>query len=373
MLRFYTLSCGHAVNQHKLNQKERGTAEGKMKQKHTGLDISTIELDTGNPRIRGALEKYKKGEAISPERIYLALQTGGDEGAALTGFYRLQSSIRARGSISIPITVVRHDDGRLVCIDGNTRLAIYQDFDSKKAAGNWNKISALLIEGATPVEIEEIRITAHLVGARPWPAYEKAKYLHDQYYSGVMNDEQLMELCGGNRKELRRQIDAYADMEEYYRPRLENDGHFDHTRFSGFVELQKPGWKEAIFDAGYELEDFADWINDGRIRRLEDVRLLPKVLSDDEATETFVKGGVDSIKKGIRIINEKHERNNPDMAKISKASLQSLVRVLDEKISTLPFNELQELKNDADLLNGLDNLSNNIASVFEAVGVDAGE
>lgn len=172
-----------------------------MKRKFIELGIDDVELDKENPRIRSALDKYRKEEEISPERIYLALRTGGNEGSALGGFHRLKSSIRAMGNISTPISVIDKGDNNLVCIDGNTRLAIIREFAKNGEDGSWAKIPAMLLEDASEAQIEEIRATAHLVGARQWPAYEKAKYLHDQYYKGIVPQERLLELCGGNKKE----------------------------------------------------------------------------------------------------------------------------------------------------------------------------
>lgn len=54
-------------------------------------------------------------------------------------------------------------------------------------------------------------------------------------------------------------INAYSEMETYYRPIIPDDGSFDTTRFSGFVELQKPGIKEAIAKAGFDVTHFSRW------------------------------------------------------------------------------------------------------------------
>ena len=100
----------------------------------------------------------------------------------------------------------------------------------------------------------------------------------------------MIALCGGNKTDIDRQIDAYHDMNEYYRD-VVDDTAFHIDRYSGFVELQKSQVKEAIFEAGLGLKDFGEWIRDGKIYRLEDVRQLPKVLRDDDAKNAFLNGG----------------------------------------------------------------------------------
>ena len=136
--------------------------------------------------------------------------------------------------------------------------------------------------------LRRFRVAAHMVGAREWPAYEKARYLHYLRNQEFMDFSEMVALCGGNKKDIERQIDAYHDMNEYYRD-VVDDTAFHIDRFSGFVELQKPGIKDAIFDAGLELTDFGEWIRDGNIYRLADVRQLPKVLAEDEAREVFLE------------------------------------------------------------------------------------
>jgi hypothetical protein len=150
-----------------------------MKEEFKLLDVLKIDFDTDNPRIKKALEKY--GDNINAERINFALRSASDESSATSSFSRLRDSIRANGRITQPITVVVRD-GSNICIDGNTRLAIYKEFLREKTEGNWGKISALVLTETIPKDIETIRVSAHLVGARPWPAYEKARYLHYLYH-----------------------------------------------------------------------------------------------------------------------------------------------------------------------------------------------
>ena len=117
----------------------------------------------------------------------------------------------------------------------------------------------MLLDDPSQLAIETIRVSAHLVGAREWPAYEKARYLHYLRNEELMDYSEMIALCGGNKTEIERQIDAYHDMNEHYRD-LVDDTAFHIDRFSGFVELQRPNIKPAIFDADLTLSDFGQWI-----------------------------------------------------------------------------------------------------------------
>ena len=268
------------------------------------LNLSEISYDKDNPRIKKALEKY--GDKLTAKRIHFALRSATDGEKGTSSYARLRDSILASGGIVAPIIVVQRD-GKYICIDGNTRLAIYKQFLNDGTVGTWSSIKATVLQDADQRDIETIRVSAHLVGAREWPAYEKARYLHYLRNEKLLDYGEMIALCGGNRSDLERQIDAYNDMNEYYRD-VVDDTAFHIDRFSGFVELQKPKIKDVIFDAGLELEDFGKWIRDGKIYRLRDVRRLPLVLRDSDATRTFLDGGPRSIEAAIAILDRKAEQ-----------------------------------------------------------------
>ena len=307
------------------------------------IRIDQIEFDKENPRIKVALEKY--GDKLDDQRIRFALQTA-TEGSSSTSSYRsLKGSIRAARGISVPI-VVWPDDDRFVCVDGNTRLAIYNELLDENAPGDWTTIKCLVLDNPTQTDIETIRVTAHLVGAREWPAYEKARYLHHLRNVEFMDYDELIARCGGNKATITRQIDAFHDMNEFYRD-VNTDDAFKVDRFSGFEELQKTTIKDAIFTAGFDLHDFGQWIRDGQIYRLADVRKLPLVLADDEAKAAFVTRGIRSIEDAIEIAEARRRKGihpSPSETSVADASMVTLAEALLDRIKTLPRQDYVALR-----------------------------
>lgn len=308
---------------------------GLVESTYRPIRIDQIDFDKENPRIKVALEKY--GDKLDDQRIRFALQTA-TEGSSSTSSYRsLKDSIRAARGVSVPI-VVWPDGDRFVCVDGNTRLAIYNELDDEKVPGDWTTIKCLVLDNPTQTDIETIRVTAHLVGAREWPAYEKARYLHYLRNVEFMDYDELIARCGGNKTTITRQIDAFHDMNEFYRD-VSTDDAFKVDRYSGFEELQKSNIKDAIFTAGFDLHDFGRWIRDGQIYRLADVRKLPLVLADDEAQTTFVTGGVRSIEDAIDIAEAKRRedvRPSQSETSVADASMVTLAEALLDRIKALP-------------------------------------
>ncbi len=342
-----------------------------MEENYVVIEVEKISFDKDNPRIKMALEKY--GEQLNADRIHFALCSATENAKGTSSYSSLKDSIRASGGIIAPITI-RARDNNYECIDGNTRLAIYKQFNREKVAGNWSEIKAVVLESANQRDIETIRVSAHLVGSREWPAYEKARYLHYLRNNEFMDYSEMIALCGGNRADIERQIDAYHDMNEYYRDKVD-DTAFHIGRFSGFVELQKPKIKEAIFEAALGLEDFGEWIRDGKIYKLADVRRLPKVLGNEEAREMFLNGGPKSIEDAIKYLDrqaEQESRTPESEIKLDGVSITQLANVLARRINEMPYADWQVLRagehEDAvEQVSNLENLSDLLQKLLQDV------
>lgn len=309
--------------------------------KLTILPIDAIELDRTNPRIRRFLENYV-GEP-SYDQIALALDVAGstreDGFQGATTPEKLKRSILSNGGIMQPIIVNKEADGRYVCIEGNTRLYIYRSFVAEEAEGDWQHIPALVHEQLTLRDVDAIRLQAHLVGPRPWDAYSKAKYLWELQYKELMPLDRIVEFCGGNRRDVTTAIQAYADMEHYYKSICDADD-FDTERYSGFVELQSTRVKDAILRAGFDLNHFAQWIRNNNIRNLQEVRALPRILSDKKAREIFLKK---DVKAALDVIEK------PELTVgLRGASISQLARALTDAVRSIRIEELRRYQENPD-------------------------
>ncbi|WP_319526171.1 ParB/Srx family N-terminal domain-containing protein [uncultured Desulfosarcina sp.] len=307
------------------------------------VDIEQVELDRNNPRIAKYIEMY--GDEVTAEQIALALNVG-DSSAEQnsTTFQSLKASIRTNGGVIHPIIINKQPDGKLVVIEGNTRVAIYKDFKEEKVTGNWDKIPAVVYEAMSQEEIDSIRLQAHLVGPRPWDPYSKAKYLNHLRNTELLTFKQIVDYCGGREGEVRDYIEAYNEMERYYRPLLDSDDEFDPKRFSAFVELQRKNVRDAIVHNGFDFSDFSKWVIDFKIHPLQSVRKLPMILKNKKAREAFIKfpgkGAIDAAIKQL-------EQPATD-AVLNEATLEQLAREITKRIRTLPYEKFQELKENTD-------------------------
>ncbi len=307
--------------------------------KHQTLPVKKIEFDKTNPRIQLALETY--GSDITADRIALALTEGSEDvGGASDSYNKLRNSIRKHKGIINPI-VVNCCDGQFVCVEGNTRLQIYHDFQKQNVEGNWNEIPVLLYENADLETTESIRLQAHVIGPRDWTPYAKARYLNRLYEEELLTYDQIVEYCGGSKRDVERWIRAFRMAEEIYRPVLKNPANdFRQEIFSGFVEYQKPQIQESVFASNFNDKDFCRWLHEKKFDRLEHVRRLPKILDNQEAKEIFLKSGSRAALNHLDSPNINETLANTD--------LTTLLRAVELKINRLDYEDIQHIKTNPD-------------------------
>ena len=326
-----------------------------MKPKYMDVKVDDLTLDLENPRIARIMDMYSNP---SPAQIALALGASSSlEESGGPSYQTLATSIRTNQGVIHPIVVNRKPDGQLVVIEGNTRTRIYRDFCEKKYSGNWNEIPAIVHDNLSPEAIDAIRLQAHLVGTREWDAYSKAKFLSHLWNDQLLPISQVIDFCGGNKREVMNYITAYEDMEKYYRPLLESDGDFDATRFSAFKELQRPRIKSAVCDAGFDIGNFAAWVHERKIYPLATVRKLPQVLKIEAAKNAFLKSGMDAA---VRLIPTAGADDQP----LSRATTAQLAEALTNRLTDLSWARIQDLK-----MNQPQDLIDKLADAKDALGV----
>ena len=325
------------------------------------LPVDKIELDLKNPRIAQWVEMY--GHEISAEQMALALGQGSStDGRGGPDFGSLEQSILTNKGVINPIVVNKQADGKYVVIEGNTRTLIYRQFSERDVAGDWTKIPALVHEALDDQQIDAIRLQVHLVGTREWDPYSKAKYLTHLREAQHLTFGQIVDYCGGNRREVERYIQAFHDMEEYYRP-LVSDQEFDPQRFSAFVELQSRRRMETLLGAGYTKGDFAQWVNEGKFKPLNTIRSLPQLLENDKVREVFM---ADGAKEALKVLNTQDVEVD-----LKAANVTQLATELYKRINAIQYHEIQKFRGDdendfrdliADVRDSLDELHGDITT-----------
>ncbi|MDD5701712.1 MAG: hypothetical protein PHU23_06630, partial [Dehalococcoidales bacterium] len=114
------------------------------------------------------------------------------------------------------------------------------------------------------------------------------------------------------------------------------DDQFDQSRFSAYVELQRPRIKQAVVNHKFTLTDFSKWVMDGLISPLNMVRQLPRILENPKSRAMFLKSGAQEAMKLLEV---------PVMIDALKdVSLEELARELSRRVMSMTYSELQRLR-----------------------------
>ena len=299
------------------------------------VDVSQIVLDTENPRIKHLMAMY---EQVTDVHMKLALGAGGDaddDATAQDKYRQLKHAIRETGGVVQPIILKDQGDGTFLCVEGNTRVAIYRELADESAPGSWTEILAVVHDDLTEQQAHEIRLQVHLVGPRSWSAYAKGKYLYELWNQDKMPMEEILRVCGGTEEAVQREIAAFEDMETFYRPVAQADDSemFDYSRFSAFRELQRV--KDSIYEAGKSEQDFAQWVHARLLHPQQSVRDLPRILKDKDATRIFLVSGA---KAAVQHLIKQESEGESDTS-LGDASLVELTAALRRRVEQLSFEE----------------------------------
>lgn len=327
-----------------------------MRKTTEDVPISSIELDPENPRIKAALERWGI-EVPSEEQIsFHLLGAANSVGSGGQGYRRLRDSIKAAGRAYQPVSLMRLEapsaNGReYLCLDGNTRVAIYRELDHEETPGDWTIIGAEIIEpddaGERGRVIEETRMISHIVGAREWSPYRQARYLNDLRNKRLFSWDHIVAICGGqaSRSAISEDISAYELMEDY-RQQV-TPGAFNEQRFSAYRELVKIRGPDLLEQHNMVADDFHRWVIDGVLTRDEQVRHLRSVLADEDAKEILSKGLPGGLQEAIDYVQDKRraDRRRAEHAEhLRESSLIDLARALVERVGLTTLAEIEELK-----------------------------
>lgn len=299
------------------------------------LLVKDIQLDIDNPRIRHWMELH--AGAISAEDLALAL-SGGDS----NGYRALHESIVANGGIITPVLVNRMKGGACVVIEGNTRVQIYKELFDQSHDPKWESIIAIIYDDLPREDIHAIRLQSHLVGAREWIPFSKAKYLYYLSEKKQLPLSEIISLCGGTAKssEIKKLIQAYKDYTSWYVPAAEAaDLDPDPQQFSKFVECQRQTVLDALLKGGFNKNDFAKWVVEDHIDTAMNVRLLPSVLANKDARHQF-------LKTNLKDASDLLIRANAAPTDLASFSLYDLAQEVYKKLKVLPYEEFKSLKYD---------------------------
>ena len=327
-----------------------------MRKTTTYVAVASIELDPENPRIQAALERQGIQDPSEEQLSFHLSAAANSVGSGGHGYRRLRESIKAARGAYQSVSVMRLDppspNGReYLCLDGNTRVAIYRELANQGAEGNWTNIKAEIIEPDDEEErvrvIEETRMISHIVGAREWSPYRQAKYLNDLRNKHCFSWDHIVAICGGqvSRSAIAEDISAYELIEDYRKQ--VTPATFNEQRFSAYRELVKIRGVDLLDEHGMVPDDFHNWVAKGVLTKDEQVRHLRSVLADEDAKAILCEERPNGLQEAIDYVQDKRRadrRRSEHAEHLRDSSLLDLARALSDRVGRTTLAEITEFE-----------------------------
>lgn len=325
----------------------------KVQTKIDDIDIFKLNYWKENPRINSIIKQSFGNTSISDNHIEQLLWDKVDS------VKDLFQDIKKHGGL-IDEILVRDN----VVLEGNCRLCAYR-FLYKRAEENndedemlkWSYIKARILPANTNDEvIFAILGTWHIKGKTQWDTYEKAAYLKrlktDYNYSLKVIGDSISQ----TEKFVRDHIEAYDIMVKNNVYTLE--------KFSYFLEFVKnKHLKEIVTKEPKIKSEIIEAIIDGRFRRGEEIRDLPKVLKDKKAKKEFLQEKV-NFNEALETTKNRHPEHEDTFfnqvkkitALITSCNIEKLEEIKKDGQKRYLFEKLlKELKNFCQKINAKEN------------------
>jgi hypothetical protein len=316
----------------------------------TRLPNDQLELDPKNPRVQYLIGQMAGNitEARLDELIWAKDQVKA-----------LAHSIFQNGGIREPIIVqpagknkfrVREGNSRTVC---NRHLSEQYPGDERFAF-----IPAHIFEqNLTEEDVAVVLADFHVAGKISWDAYEQAKHIHDLFHVYGKTYDWLSDHLRMSKSKISEHLAAYKATADFLQL---HPAPANIRKFSMFQELMKKKDLRERYDESAEFrQKIYGWLEKDRISDPKQMRSLPGVLQNPEATKALDVHGFDAAAKVLI-------SNDPSLG----SDLFHAVKTATEALKAAPASDIQDLKSgNAQKLIMLRNLKRSLEDVSTLAGI----
>jgi hypothetical protein len=309
-----------------------------------------LELDPGNPRVQYLVGQMAGNvtEARLDELIWAKDQVKA-----------LAQSIFQNGGIREPIMVqptgknkyrVREGNSRTVC---NRHLSEQHPGDDRFVFVPAHVFEQVLTED----DIAVILADFHVAGKIRWDAYEQAKHIHDLFHVYGKTYDWLSDHLRMSKSKISEHLAAYKATTDFLQV---HPAPANIKKFSLFQELMKKKDLRERYDESDEFrQQVYRWLEKDRISDAKQMRSLPGVLENTEATKALNAHGFDEAAKVLI-------KNDPSLG----SDLFHAVKSATEALKTAPASDIQDLKaGNAQKLIMLRNLKRSLEDISTLAGI----
>jgi len=287
--------------------------------------VDQCELDPTNPRIQFLIGQ--RGNNVSQKELDELIWDKDTVKA-------LGQSIFQNGGVYDAIIVQRNrENDKYLVREGNCRtVASRHLLEQHPNDTRFMAMPAMVFDvDLTEEDLAVLLADMHVAGKIRWDAYEQAKHVHDLYTIYGKTYEWLSDHLRLSKSKITELLLAYKATNEYLQT---HPAPSNVKKFSLFHEVTKKKELRERFNEDIEFKQkLHKWITEGHLTDSRQVRDLPQILGNQEATKVLEEDGFEDALKVLI-------RNDPSLA----SDLFRSIKDATEKLKRAPANDLQDLK-----------------------------
>jgi hypothetical protein len=309
-----------------------------------------LELDPRNPRVQ-----YLVGQMagnVTPARLDEMIWAK-DQVKALA------QSIYQNGGIREAIIVEPKGKNKYLVREGNSRTVCNRHLSEQHPGDErFAFVPAQVFEQHMSEEdIAVVLADLHVAGKIRWDAYEQAKHIHDLFHVYGKPYDWLSDHLRISKSKISEHLAAYKATTDYLQV---HPAPVNIKKFSLFQELmKKKELRERYNDSAEFRQQVYGWLEKDRISDAKQMRSLPDILENTDATKALNSHGFDEAAK-VLITNDPSRGSD----------LFHAVKTATAALNAAPASDIQDLKSgNAQKLIMLRNLKRSLEDISTLAGI----
>lgn len=288
------------------------------------LPLKSVKLDPRNPRYANTVAiEEASDERSMQERLENLLWEDDD-------VHALYRQVLANKGL-IERIIVRHDGA---VAEGNCRTVVYRKLrENFPKDPTWAHIPArVLPEDIGDKHVAILLGEMHVAGKNTWSPFEKAGHVYRLHKEFALNQEEIAQRLRMSKSKVNQLIRAFDVMKNQYLVKYPGPGAI--RRFSHFEELfKKPELRDWVIGDDSALEQFVDWVGEGKLGQGIHVRDLVEILNNKRALRALSTSGYPAAKQIL-------EEENPTIT----SPLFKRMAEMTDAIRKVQLDEIQVLR-----------------------------
>src|SRR6266581_364885 len=318
------------------------------------ISLEQLRLDPTNVRFKHREKELPEGEI--ERHIW-------EEEDAKTLFRQIKTS----GGLMEPPVVLRTSDSQFLVKEGNRRVVCLRKLSKEAHDGklakegykyskdHFDTVQCIVLPGdLSQKDLDSLIGTRHVSGPKEWATLNRAWHIYEMYNRDSMDFDEIRQVLGFGKGTVIRMVKAFQKTIEYGKTHPEDKQWF--RKFTYFDELlKKPQLRDWIEQDSLRVNTFFDWIANGKFSDVRDIRRLPQILEDPDASKVFYSsdGG---ISKAKAILAQK----DPTISSQTVATVKKTIGAL----RSIPRNEFVQTARDESRLKLLNELREEIDALL---------